>query len=130
MNEQQDNSEPTQTGSDKPLLQTRDLAVEFHTRAGVVKAVDGVSFTVDESETLAILGESGSGKSVTALAIMGLVPKPAGRIVRGEILFREEDLINLSALGPARLARGSHIDNFSRPFKLAQPGFFSGLPDW
>jgi oligopeptide transport system ATP-binding protein len=88
---QSDHTQPAPDAGE-PLLRVRGLAVEFRTRAGLVKAVDGVSFSLRESETLAVLGESGSGKSVTALAIMGLVPKPAGRITRGEILFRGQDL--------------------------------------
>jgi len=74
------------------LLSVRDLKVEFSTSAGVVRALDGVSFDVHEGETLAILGESGSGKSVTAQAIMALLPKPTGSIVSGEILYGGRDL--------------------------------------
>lgn len=74
------------------LLSVRDLAVEFSTSAGVVRALDGVSFEVGEGETLAILGESGSGKSVTSQAIMGLLPKPAGSIAAGSILYDGTDL--------------------------------------
>ncbi|QHY97937.1 Oligopeptide transport ATP-binding protein OppD [Streptomyces sp. S4.7] len=77
------------------LLEVRDLQVEFHTRDGVVKAVNGVSYSVDAGETLAVLGESGSGKSVTAQAIMGILDMPPGRITGGEVLFKEQDLLKL-----------------------------------
>jgi len=75
-----------------PLLSVQNLAVEFSTSAGVVRALDGVGFDVAAGETLAILGESGSGKSVTAQAIMALLPKPAGSIAGGRILFDGVDL--------------------------------------
>ncbi|MFD5894430.1 ABC transporter ATP-binding protein [Streptomyces sp. NPDC060366] len=77
------------------LLEVRDLQVEFHTRDGVVKAVNGVSYSVDAGETLAVLGESGSGKSVTAQAIMGILDMPPGRITGGEVLFKKQDLLRL-----------------------------------
>ncbi|MFF8278750.1 ABC transporter ATP-binding protein [Streptomyces lateritius] len=77
------------------LLEVRDLQVEFHTRDGVAKAVNGVDYSVDEGETLAVLGESGSGKSVTAQAVMGILDMPPGKITGGEILFQGQDLLKL-----------------------------------
>jgi oligopeptide transport system ATP-binding protein len=85
---------------DIPLLEVRDLHVEFHTRDGVAKAVNGVNYTVSSGETLAVLGESGSGKSVTAQAIMGILDMPPGRIPQGQILYRGEDMLTMS--GDAR----------------------------
>ena len=79
-----------------PVLDVQGLKTYFFTRTGVVKAVDGVSFTLMPGETLGIVGESGSGKSMTALSLMGLVPQPAGRIVEGKILFQGEDLVEKS----------------------------------
>ncbi|WP_298862578.1 ABC transporter ATP-binding protein [uncultured Microbacterium sp.] len=79
--------------TDDVLLSVQDLQVEFATSAGVVRALDGVSFDVRAGETLAILGESGSGKSVTAQAIMALLPKPAGSIVGGQVRYRGTDLV-------------------------------------
>ncbi|MEK7815049.1 MAG: ABC transporter ATP-binding protein [Chloroflexota bacterium] len=76
-----------------PTLEVQDLKTYFFTRTGVVKAVDGVSFSVGAGETLGIVGESGCGKSMTALSIMGLVPQPAGRIVGGSVLLEGEDLL-------------------------------------
>ncbi|GFH77082.1 MULTISPECIES: ABC transporter ATP-binding protein [Streptomyces diastaticus group] len=77
------------------LLDVRDLQVEFHTREGVAKAVNGVSYSVDAGETLAVLGESGSGKSVTAQAVMGILDTPPGHITGGQILFEGRDLLPL-----------------------------------
>ncbi|PCG85649.1 methionine ABC transporter ATP-binding protein [Streptomyces sp. WZ.A104] len=77
------------------LLEVRDLHVEFHTRDGIAKAVNGVNYSVAEGETLAVLGESGSGKSVTAQAIMGILDMPPGKIAGGEILFKDQDLLKL-----------------------------------
>ena len=79
-----------------PVLDVQGLKTYFFTRSGVVKAVDGVSFTLMPGETLGIVGESGSGKSMTALSLMQLVPQPAGRIVGGRILFQGEDLVQKS----------------------------------
>ncbi|MER5968691.1 ABC transporter ATP-binding protein [Streptomyces sp. NPDC002055] len=79
-----------------PLLEVRDLHVEFHTRDGIAKAVNGVNYSVAPGETLAVLGESGSGKSVTAQAVMGILDMPPGRIPQGEILFRGRDMLTMS----------------------------------
>ncbi|MGA0540376.1 dipeptide ABC transporter ATP-binding protein [Neotabrizicola sp. VNH66] len=79
------------------LLEVRNLSVEFHTAAGTVKAVKNVSFALDRGETLAILGESGSGKSVSSSAIMNLIDMPPGRITSGTILFDGRDLLSMPA---------------------------------
>ncbi|WP_432039703.1 ABC transporter ATP-binding protein [Streptomyces cucumeris] len=79
-----------------PLLEVRDLHVEFHTREGLAKAVNGVNYSVRAGETLAVLGESGSGKSVTAQAIMGILDMPPGKIPQGQILYRGEDMLTMS----------------------------------
>ncbi|MBD0711034.1 MULTISPECIES: ABC transporter ATP-binding protein [unclassified Streptomyces] len=93
---------------DSPLLEVRDLHVEFHTRDGIAKAVNGVNYSVNAGETLAVLGESGSGKSVTAQAIMGILDMPPGKIPQGEILFRGEDMLKMSE-EERRKIRGSKI---------------------
>jgi oligopeptide transport system ATP-binding protein len=79
-----------------PILQIRDLKTYFYTRDGVVKAVDGVSYDLEEREILGLVGESGCGKSVSALSIMRLIPNPPGRIVGGEIIFDGRDLLKAS----------------------------------
>ncbi|MEV4437986.1 ABC transporter ATP-binding protein [Streptomyces sp. NPDC049577] len=90
------------------LLDVRDLHVEFRTRDGVAKAVNGVSYRVAAGETLAVLGESGSGKSVTAQAVMGILDSPPGRITGGEVLFRGKDLLAMGAETRRRL-RGAKL---------------------
>jgi len=77
------------------LLEVNDLKTYFYTREGVVQAVDGVSFEVEKGNTLGIVGESGCGKSVTALSIMGLIPRPPAKIVGGDVLFEGRDLTKL-----------------------------------
>lgn len=79
----------------EPLLEVEDLQVEFRTREGVAEAVNGISYTVHEGQTLAVLGESGSGKSVTAQAIMGILDSPPGFITGGSVRFRGTDLLTL-----------------------------------
>jgi oligopeptide/dipeptide ABC transporter ATP-binding protein len=91
-----------------PLLVVEDLQTYFFTRRGVVKAVDGVSFTLQAGETLALVGESGSGKSVTCLSLVRMVPEPAGRIVGGRVVFEGEDLLRKSA-AEMRWVRGKQI---------------------
>ncbi len=90
------------------LLEVRDLHVEFRTREGVAKAVNGVTYEVDQGETLAVLGESGSGKSVTAQAIMGILDMPPGRISGGEIVFQGRDLLTLKE-DERRKVRGAQM---------------------
>ncbi len=77
------------------LLEVNNLKTHFFTREGVVRAVDGISFEVERGKTLGIVGESGCGKSVTALSIMGLIPKPPAKIVDGSVLFDGRDLTKL-----------------------------------
>ncbi|MEU3191642.1 ABC transporter ATP-binding protein [Streptomyces sp. NPDC006992] len=90
------------------LLEVRDLHVDFQTRDGVVKAVNGVNYSVEAGETLAVLGESGSGKSVTAQAVMGILDMPPGRIPKGEILFHGDDMLTMSK-EERRKIRGARI---------------------
>ena len=91
-----------------PPLEVKDLRVEFRTRSGLAKAVNGVNFTVNPGETLAILGESGSGKSVTAQAVMGIIDTPPGYITGGEIKYRGIDLLKLPE-EQRRKIRGNRI---------------------
>ncbi|MER7754577.1 ABC transporter ATP-binding protein [Kitasatospora sp. NPDC097643] len=91
-----------------PLLEVKDLHVEFHTRDGVAKAVNGVNYSVAAGETLAVLGESGSGKSVTAQTIMGILDMPPGKISQGQILFRGQDMLAMKE-EERRLIRGQKI---------------------
>jgi len=101
----------------------RGLRTYFAAEHGEVRAVDGVDFTLERGRTLGIVGESGCGKSVTALSIMGLVPQPPGRILGGEVLFEGEDLLKLP---PARLRdlRGDKLSMiFQEPMTSLNPAF-------
>ncbi|MCH8989329.1 MAG: ABC transporter ATP-binding protein [Chloroflexi bacterium] len=90
------------------ILEVKDLRTYFFNRRGVTKAVDGVSFTLRQGETLGIVGESGCGKTMTALSLLGLIPKPAARIVSGEIILDGEDLVQKSSQ-EMRAIRGRKI---------------------
>jgi oligopeptide/dipeptide ABC transporter ATP-binding protein len=104
-----------------PLLDVLDLRTEFRTSAGVVRAVDGVTFDVRTGETLALVGESGCGKSVTALSIMRLIPVPPGRIAGGRVLFDGRDLLALPDREMRRV-RGKDIGMvFQEPMTSLNP---------
>ena len=105
----------------KTLLEVKGLQTYFKTDAGIVKAVDGISFTLNKGETLGIVGESGSGKSVTNLSIMRLIPSPPGKIVGGEVLFEGKDILKLSE-GELRHLRGNDISMiFQDPMTSLNP---------
>ncbi len=108
------------------LLEVKDLKTYFFTDEGVVKAVDGVSFDLKCGETLGIVGETGSGKSVTALSILRLIPQPPGKIVNGEIVFDHKDLlkVNLKTLQDYRGNRISMI--FQDPMTSLNPVYTIG----
>jgi len=104
-----------------PLLQVENLQVEFKTYAGTVRAVRGVSFDLNPGEVLAIVGESGCGKSVTAQSIMRLIPSPPGRITGGSILFDQEEILNKSEHQMQRI-RGNNISMiFQDPMTSLNP---------
>ncbi|RSL30484.1 ABC transporter ATP-binding protein [Salibacterium salarium] len=105
------------------LLDVKDLKTHFTSKEGDIPAVDGVNFHVDSGEVLGIVGESGCGKSVTSLSVMGLVPSPAGRIAGGEILYNGEDLTNFSEK-QMRKIRGNDIAMiFQEPMTSLNPVF-------
>ena len=111
------------------LLDVRGLKTHFFTDDGVSPAVDGVDLHVHRGETLGIVGESGCGKSVTALSIMRLIPTPPGRIVGGEILLEGADLLALSA-DQMRQIRGNRISHdLPGADDLPQPGLHHRQPD-
>ncbi len=108
------------------LLEVTDLSTHFFTHAGVVKAVNGVSFTLDRQETLGIVGESGSGKTVAALSVMRLIPDPPGKIVEGSLMLRGRDLRALSD-DEMRQVRGNDIAMiFQDPMTSLNPVFKIG----
>jgi oligopeptide/dipeptide ABC transporter ATP-binding protein len=109
------------------LLEIKDLQTHFFTSAGTVKAVDGVSYTVDEGETVAVVGESGCGKSVTAMSILRLIPWPPGKIVGGSIRFDGKELLDLDEQG-IRDLRGKDIGMiFQEPMTSLNPVLTIGL---
>ena len=103
------------------LLEVKNLRTHFFTEEGVVRAVDGVTWHLDEGETLALVGESGCGKSVTAMSILRLIPNPPGRIVDGEIIFDGRDLLKVSD-SEMRSIRGNEIAMvFQEPMTSLNP---------
>jgi oligopeptide transport system ATP-binding protein len=104
-----------------PLLSVSDLRTYFHTRSGIYRAVDGVSFDLERGETLGIVGESGSGKSVTCYSLMGLIPSPPGRIESGTAMFDGVDLLNCSP-AQGRKIRGKRVSMiFQDPMTSLNP---------
>jgi oligopeptide/dipeptide ABC transporter ATP-binding protein len=110
---------PKRTG--EPVLSVRNLVVEFVTSEGVLRAVDDVSFDLYPGETLGVVGESGSGKTVTVLAILGLLPKPAGRIRSGEIWFDGRNLAALSSSAMRKIRGGQIGMVFQDPMSSLNP---------
>ena len=103
------------------LLEVRDLKTYFFTQEGMVKAVDGVSFDLQEGETLGLVGESGCGKSVSAMSLMRLIPDPPGKIVSGEVIFEGKDLVTMSD-EEIRTIRGNRIAMiFQEPMTSLNP---------
>jgi oligopeptide transport system ATP-binding protein len=104
-----------------PLLQVKDLRTHFFTEEGVVRAVDGISYDVKEGETMGLVGESGCGKSVSALSLLRLIPSPPGKIVGGEVLFDGEDLMKVDE-DEIRHVRGNRIAMiFQEPMTSLNP---------
>jgi oligopeptide/dipeptide ABC transporter ATP-binding protein len=115
-----------------PLIEVKDLKTYFYTEDGVVRAVDGIDFSIEPEKTLGVVGESGCGKSVTALSIMGLIQMPPGKIEAGEILYhRNGNLIDLTKLDPKgpemRSIRGNEIAMiFQEPMTSLNPVYTIG----
>ena len=108
------------------LLQVENLQVEFKTRRGTALVLNGVDFEVRRGETLCVVGESGCGKSMTALALLRLIPSPPGRIRAGRVMFGEEDLVQASE-ARMREVRGNRISMiFQEPMTSLNPVFTVG----
>jgi ABC-type dipeptide/oligopeptide/nickel transport system ATPase component len=109
------------------LLEVKNLKTRFHTEDGIVNAVNGISYPMEESEILGIVGESGCGKSVHALSIMRLIPIPPGEIADGEVVFEGRDLIKLSE-SAMRQVRGRDIAMvFQDPMTSLNPVYTVGF---
>jgi oligopeptide/dipeptide ABC transporter ATP-binding protein len=110
----------------EPLLEVKNLYTYFDADQGAAYAIEGVSFNIDKGQTLALVGESGCGKTVTALSIMGLLPKPAGRIAEGSILFRDRQLVDMPE-DQMRAIRGRRIGMiFQEPLSSLNPLYTAG----
>ena len=117
---------PESSSHPRPLLDLRDLAIEFATEHGIVRPVDGISFSVEAGRTLGIVGESGCGKSVTSLAIMGLLARPPARVAGGEIWFDGQNLLTLPAQ-KLRDLRGDQLSMiFQEPMSALNPSLTIG----
>lgn len=117
---------PISSVSPDPLLRVNDLAVVFTTARGEALAVDGVSFVLARGETLCLVGESGCGKSVSAMSVLRLIPSPPGKIARGEVLFEGHDLVKLSEKSLEKI-RGNRIGMvFQEPMTALNPVFRIG----
>ena len=104
-----------------PLLEVKNLVTQFFTMEGVVKAVDGISYDLEPGETLGLVGESGCGKSVSALSVMRLIPWPPGRVMSGEVIFEGEDLLKIDN-DEMRSIRGKEIAMvFQEPMTSLNP---------
>jgi oligopeptide transport system ATP-binding protein len=110
----------------QPLLELRELTTSFRTDAGLVRAVDGVTFTLAEGESLGVVGESGSGKSVTSLSVMRLVPTPPG-VHSGQVLWRGEDVLRWSARRVRKFRGGECAMIFQDPMTSLNPFLKIGL---
>ena len=108
------------------LLQVKHLTTSFHTDCGVTRAVDDVSFSLDDGEVIGVVGESGCGKSVTALSIMGLVPRPAGEIEDGAVLFQGQDLLALNEREMRQIRGGKIAMVFQDPMTSLNPVYTIG----
>ena len=112
----------------QPLLEVNSLSTHFFIRRSVIKAVDGVDFSINPGQTLGLVGESGCGKSITARSIMRLVPSPPGRIVAGKIVYNGMDLLALPESEMLKI-RGNHISMiFQEPMTSLNPRLYHRRP--
>lgn len=117
------NGEPVEFMMSKTLLDIQKLTTCFSSPQGIAKAVDTVSLSFMQGETLAIVGESGCGKTVLALSVLGLIPDPPGRVTEGNILYRDQNLLNMTE-GELRKIRGNHVSMiFQEPMTALNPVF-------
>lgn len=110
----------------EPLIKVRNLVVHYETETEVVEAVNGISFDIERGETLGLVGETGAGKTTTALAILKLIQSPPGKIIKGTIEYNGEDLVNASEIRMRKI-RGNNISMvFQDPMTSLNPVFNIG----
>ena len=112
-----------------PILEIKDLRVTYETDIEVVEAVNGISFQIEKGKTLGLVGETGAGKTTTALSILRLLPETTGRIKGGEICFEGEDLLHVDGANAGR-ERKPHLYGISRPDVFAESGLHSRRSNW
>ncbi len=110
------------------ILSVNNLTVHFHTEAGIVRALEDVSFSIEEGEVLGLVGETGCGKSVTALSVMGLLPVPPGKILGGTIEFGGRDLLSLNSEEMRAPERKRPGHDFPGSHEQPEPGVYRRLP--
>ena len=103
------------------LLEIKDLVIQYVTDDGVVEAVNGIDLTLDEGDTLGLVGETGAGKTTTALGVLRLVPDPPGKVVRGEILYKGEDIMKKSEAQMRKIRGGEISMIFQDPMTALNP---------
>ena len=122
---------PANKGNMEPLLQIRDLVVHFETDRGLVEAIDGANLTVRQGEVVALVGESGCGKTTMARSILNVIPSPPGRIVKGSVTFKNRDILAMSERECNATTRGTAITLIPQdPFSSFNPLFTIGTQFW
>lgn len=111
------------------VLEVKDLRVQYRASGEVVEAVNGVSFQLHEKQSLALVGETGAGKTTIAKAIMSILPDPPAKVVGGEIFFEDQDMLNMKEKQLRKIRGRKDLHDLSGPDDRAQPGIHHRQPD-